>query len=93
MKRSAYIHEEVGPFIVAVTDLNGGVSVTNDIENVVADLVKAGHDFKCKRLIYCDSEGHWDGVCVVENKFSRFVPLGRSNKEEAANAALHCFDW
>ncbi len=92
MRRATYFTESIGPFIVAVTDMNEDLSVTNDIENVIEDL-KVFHDFDCKRLIYCDSEGRWDGVAIVDGKFARFVPLGHRDKQQAVDAALNSFDW
>lgn len=93
MRRAAYFTESIGPFILAVTDLNDDKSVTNDIDNIIEDLTTQGHDFDRKRLIYCDSDGRWDGVAVVDGKFARFVPLGHKDKRQAAQAALNSFDW
>lgn len=92
MRRATYFTESIGPFIVAVIDLNEGLSVTNDIENVIEDL-KAFHDFSHTRLIYCDSEGRWDGVAIVDGKFARFVPLGHKDKQQAVQAALNSSNW
>jgi hypothetical protein len=74
--------------IVALTDLNvpGAKSVTNDIENVLASLVAAGrltpgHPYQ--RVIYRDSDGHWDRVDIDEQcRFVRFAPIARSWKHE-----------
>lgn len=58
--------------LVAVVDLDGGRSVTNDAEAVVAFLVGAGIDFSGKRLAYRDTLGTWDELKVRDNRFAGF---------------------
>jgi hypothetical protein len=74
--------------IVAITDLGleGAISVTNAIESVLKSLVEAGrlipgHPYQ--RVIYRDSDGHWDRVDIDEQcRFVRFAPIARSWKHE-----------
>ena len=57
--------------ILLIEDLNGPMSVTNDAENVVADLLAAGHSNY--RIVYRDSMGQWDEL--LHNGF-RFIGFG-----------------
>ena len=76
MTRSIYSTKVVR--FVCVTDLNeaGARSVTNDIDNVIADLVEVGN-LRCgDQLIYRDSEGRWDQVVLDDElHFVSFSPL------------------
>lgn len=49
-------------------------TVTNDAENVVADLVVAGELPPGRRLFYIDSEGQVDELLVAEGQFAGFAP-------------------
>ncbi len=53
--------EKEGVKFLLIIDMNaGGKSVTNDIENVVADIQET-KDIKDHVILYQDSEGDWDG--------------------------------
>ncbi|MBB5496877.1 hypothetical protein [Paraburkholderia sp. MM5384-R2] len=72
--------------MVAVADLNqpGHRSVTNDIENVIADLVRVGALLSGDRVIYRDSDGVWDQVIIDDAcRFERFESIGASSAVEA----------
>lgn len=56
---SCTIHGDV----IAIFDHNQGKSVTNDAENVIADLA-ARFDLSRYRVIYRDSLGTWDQLLV-----------------------------
>jgi len=62
------------PGVVAIIDQDdGAMSVTNDIENVVARLVTLGMLRAGDRLVYRDSGGDWDEVVLTPGmKFSHF---------------------
>jgi hypothetical protein len=46
---------------VEIVDLNEGMSVTNDAENVLTHICSVeGSKVKTMQFIYCDSEGYWD---------------------------------
>lgn len=49
--------------VIAIVDHNQGKSVTNDAENVIADLA-ARFDLSRYRVIYQDSLGTWDQLLV-----------------------------
>lgn len=74
----ANINGEISVFIIDRD--SGGMSVTNDIENVVASIEeKEGIDTKDCMVMYRDSSGIWDGW-----DGSDFVQLGCSNELEAS---------
>lgn len=50
--------------VIAIVDHGGGKSVTNDAENVVADLIRQGFDLLEHRVIYKDTRGIWDQILV-----------------------------
>ena len=76
--------------IVFVVDRNlpGRRSMTNDAENVVADIVAMGIDVDRYRLVYRDSCGTWDGLDTRDGKFIGFYPMGAKDWLEAAFTAL-----
>ena len=88
MAKSDYSAETLDKNVIAITDLNQGrMSVTNDIENVVAEVsqqlgIKAT-DYK---WIYQDSDGNWDGW---DPKTQDFIFLLSDTKEEAIEAILN----
>ena len=77
------------PGFICVFDKNqaGCMSVTNDAENVIADLVKAGYDLAANRVIYRDSDGIWDELVVRAGKFAGFAVLRAKTVEAAIVAA------
>ncbi len=60
--------------VLLIEDLNlGNMSVTNDIENVVASISqKENIDPKGHLIIYMDSEGRWDGWDATREEFFFF---------------------
>jgi hypothetical protein len=70
---------------MCITDLDeGGMSVTNDIENVLAVLVAEGALTPGMRVIYRDSEDLWDEVIIDEHcKFVTFRALREGVRDAA----------
>lgn len=59
---------------VTIRDLNNGrMSVTNDAENVVAELRRAEILIPGRRLFYFDSQGHEDEILWQEDGSVRFA--------------------
>lgn len=85
MTKANYIHElhaKGGYNILTIEDLDiGGMSVTNDIENVVQDVEKMER-INAERyvIVYRDSEGVWDGW---DARNSRFVHCGQDTWQDA----------
>ena len=74
------------PGFVCVVDLDVGRSVTNDAENVVADLAAELHDGV--HLIYRDTDGTWDEIAFVTDedgrpRFNGFNGLGQRSMKDA----------
>ena len=65
------IHVETADTIWIVDLDDGAMSVTNDAEAVVEQVVK---DFGDKRVIYRDSEGQWDELLHHHGRFIDFAP-------------------
>lgn len=70
--------------IIAINDL-GTVekSVTNDIENVIADLINNGIDVNQYNIIYRDSMKIWDGIHTRDGKFKDFYSINETDFEKA----------
>lgn len=78
-----FVRPEI-PDVVFVTDLDdGGRSVTNDIEQVCAELATRGALSPGHRLVYRDSEGIWDEVMLDSAcAFVDFLPLRATTLRE-----------
>lgn len=72
--------------IVAVIDRDEGMSVTNDVENVVRALAHYGHLGSGDRLIYRDTMGRWDEILHRGAEFIGFRPIGATTMNEAIDA-------
>ncbi len=57
------IYSRVHGHVIAVIDHDQGKSVTNDAENVIADLA-SDFDLSQYRVIYRDTRGIWDELLV-----------------------------
>jgi len=69
--------------VIAIVDLCGGKSVTNDAENVIADL-EAQFDLSKYRVIYRDTRGIWDQILV--DPLRRFAGFSSINERDLAAA-------
>lgn len=80
MARAKYTYTIEDGFI-AIIDQDCGMSVTNDIENVIAEIEKKENihwiDYK---IIYQDTEYIWDGWD------NGFITLNENSKEDAKKA-------
>jgi hypothetical protein len=74
MKNRADYTYTIDGYVLAIEDLNlGNMSVTNDIENVLAAIAKKENlNLNDYQIMYCDSEGIWDGVDYDKGKVSFF---------------------
>lgn len=62
MVRANYTYEIIDDSIVNIVDLNkGGMSVTNDAENVLTE-INSIIEIKDKQIIYLDSDGNLDEI-------------------------------
>jgi len=76
MFRSQFeIVENIGEEPLVIRDVGRDAkSVTNDAENVVADLRRSGRLPDGRRLLYYDSSGQLDEIKVMDGKFAGFAP-------------------
>lgn len=75
--------------IIAIIDLDlGSKSVTNDMENVLADIQTALGDLTGYAVIYQDSMGRWDGVRLVGQSVV-FYSLNEVDQQRASSRLLH----
>lgn len=73
--------------VLAITDQDRGRTVTNDVRNVIAELRRDGYDVDQLRIMYCDTDGVWDGIATKGGEFDYFFPL-RERDYSAAKAKL-----
>ena len=87
-KASADYEYTVEGGTLCIIDLDkGGVSVTNDMENVLADIQSAEGLLDDLKVVYRDSDGIWDGVTGWPGRIG-FTFLGTKTKEEAIEQML-----
>ena len=65
--------------VIAIIDHDEGKSVTNDAENVIADLA-ADFDLSKYRVIYRDTRGIWDQMLV--GRTGHFVGFSSINERD-----------
>lgn len=72
--------------VLRIVDQNlGSMSVTNGIEIVMKDLISKYGGISWKQVIYCDSEGLWDGVRYYQDADTvDFIFLSENDEEKAA---------
>lgn len=61
--------------VFIVDDNNGGMSVTNDAEAVVVDVLAKYPDHQ---IIYRDTEGQWDELLHWKGQFAGFKPYSKA---------------
>ena len=60
---------------IVLVDLDEGMTITNDAERVVEDLVKLEiYERPGARVVYRDTAGEWAELLVLERKFNGFAP-------------------
>ena len=69
--------------VIAIIGHDQGKSVTNDAENVIADLA-ADFDLSRYRVIYRDTRGIWDQMLV--DRTGRFAGFSSINERDLAAA-------
>ncbi len=83
MSRASYSYQVVGQ-VIAIIHHNEGRSVTNDVQNVLADLKDAGVNLCASRVIYRDTLGTWDEILTdPRGNFGGFRSLNARTLEAA----------
>lgn len=81
MCRSEFSASLVDDVIVIIdSDTAGTMSVTNDAESVVAEVVKR---FGVYPIVYRDSAGTWDGLAHNDGVFTGFIALNAEDSDTA----------
>jgi len=82
--RSNYTFSIIGN-ILFIEDLNGAVSVTNDIENVLEFIQQnqLSPPIDSYDVIYRDSDGIIDGILTRDGEFKDFYLIGERDLEKA----------
>ena len=70
---------------IVVEDQDRGRSVTNDAENVIADLRERGFDLSVP-VLYCDTTRRWDGLTVRDGRFAGFYSLNAAGSTDYGEA-------
>lgn len=67
----SYVIDRIsGRKVILINDRNGRMTVTNDIENIVDEIViKENLDIKEYLVVYKDSTGVWDGYDPFTDSF------------------------
>ena len=83
MAKANYIYT-IKNNVICIVDLNAGnMSVTNDIENVVADICRNEYiNYHEQIVVYQDSENIWDGWSAINGTF---ISLNATTMDEAIN--------
>jgi hypothetical protein len=80
MSKAMYSIVERTDDLVVIRDVghdSGFMTVTNDVENVVSELMRDGFLKVGQRLEYYDSYGERDAIEFDAKGFKRFVPMPR----------------
>lgn len=73
-KYSYRIRDAYGKDVIVIMPAGNGRTLTNDIENVVAEIIeKEQIDIRDYLVLYEDTEGRWDGWDHINQTF---IPLG-----------------
>lgn len=80
--RASYTYE-IAHGVLALTDCNGPRSLTNDVENVLADLCAILGCSLPATIVYRDTQGAWDGIAHIDGTFCGFYFLGTRDRDAA----------
>ncbi|HET6558089.1 MAG TPA: DUF6011 domain-containing protein [Prolixibacteraceae bacterium] len=75
--------------VIWIVDNGGLKSVTNDMENILADIIREEEIDLCRyKIMYQDSMGIWDGVRIGSSGSVTFFPIGEVKQHHAKNKLL-----
>lgn len=79
--KAVFSYYKITDDTVYIMDESDGhtMTVTNDAENVVAYI---NDQYPNRRIIYCDTDGHWDELVHTHGKFLSFEPIGSFLRDE-----------
>ena len=73
--RAHYQIRQIENLVVILDADDGGLSVTNDAERVIEDLVGLGYAVDRKVIVYRDTMGRWDQMVTERGRFLTFRAL------------------
>jgi hypothetical protein len=80
---------EVVDGVICLTDLDQGMTITNNARNVIEQLKQSGYDILNCPVIYCDTMGAWDWLKVnLQGRFSGFQHIGADRHRDHAVQAV-----
>ena len=81
--KASYIYE-VEDDIISIIDLDGEKTLTNDMEKVIHEIeTEENIDATQYKIMYCDSQGIWDGVTYHNKSHVSFYSIGAKNRFDA----------
>jgi hypothetical protein len=85
-----HINSKHGKQVLAIEDLDrGGMSVTNNIEAVIAEIAdEIGTSIYQMPIVYRDSEGQYDGINGEKLRSDTFYGIGANEERDAVKAAI-----
>ncbi len=91
MTRARYSIRRYAPELIALVDEfdegTPSMSLTNDAEAVIAELVRQNL-IGDRRVLYRDSSGVWDEILVKDGRFAGFALIGAHSLEAAAQRII-----
>lgn len=85
-----HVSSNHGQKVLVIEDLNlGGMSVTNNIEAVMASIAdEIGEGVYNMPIVYKDSEGQYDGINGEKLSSNTFYGIGAASEKDAVKAAI-----
>ena len=80
--------KDAGPVLVITDHDRGGKSATNNMEAILAKISREAGEIEGIPIIYCDSDGMWDGVRLGANGRVSFYPLVKGRRINDVREAL-----
>ena len=82
---SLRVHKLKGITVLALIDLDKGLSITSNAANIVHGLRRDGYlEEPRTRIVYCDTTGRWDELMIsFEREFCNFKHIGATSCDEA----------
>lgn len=85
-----HINSKHGQQALVIEDLDrGGMSVTNNIEAIIAEIAdEIGTSIYQMPIVYRDSEGQYDGINGEKLRSDTFYGIGAKEEKDAVKAAI-----
>ena len=85
-----HINSKHGQQALVIEDLDrGGMSVTNNIEAIIAEIAdEIGTSIYQIPIVYRDSEGQYDGINGEKLRSDTFYSIGAKEEKDAVKAAI-----